>query len=114
MTLMMAQRGDVELVRNICEWLVTQYRKDLEAGARQRGASINQARTMAQNGTAALMSSAEGINDQNVSGTAAGVIDACFQRHYNAGKPQYDKAMAWFADQLRVRVKDDATDLVRG
>lgn len=106
MLVMLAQRGDVELVRDACEWLVGVYRRDCEAGARQKGASAEQAVAAARNATEDLQKAAEGINDRNVVGMCTSIVDTCFSRHYNAGKPTYDKAMAWFADELRKKIRD--------
>jgi hypothetical protein len=106
MVSMLAQRDDVELVRDLCEWLVSVYRKDLEVAAIERGATLEQAKTAAVNGSVGLQQMAEGISDRNAAAVTKAIIDAVFQRHYNAGKMHYDKEMAWFADELRKRVKD--------
>lgn len=107
MLVMLAQRGDVELVRDVCDWLVVTYEKDLIAGNLQRGATMEQAKIAAKNGTAAIQGAVQSISDRNVEGAVGQIVDAVFQRYYNAGKPTYDKAMGWFADELRKRVKDD-------
>ena len=103
---MLARRGDVEIVRDVCDWLVGMYGKDLIAGAVQQGATMEQARVASQNNTAGLQSSVDSINDRNVLAVSMGIVDAVFQRHYNAGKPAYDKVMAQFAAELRQRVTD--------
>jgi len=107
MVVMLAQRGDVELVRDVCEWLVDTYEKDLIAGAIQKGATLAQAKVAAYNGAVALRAAAQSIADRNCDGVVTQVVDAVFQRYYNAGKPTYDKAMAWFADEMRKRTIDD-------
>jgi len=105
MLLMLAGQGHVEVVRGACEWIAGVYQKDLEAAAVHKGANQKQAKIAAENGAAGVLALAEGINDRNCVQAATQVVDACFQRHYNAGKPSYDTAMAWFADELRKRVK---------
>lgn len=106
MLMMLARRGDVELVRDICDWLIGNYKKDVAAGALEKGATREQATTVSQNAAAGLYASCESINDRNVGTTAMGLVDTVFQRHYNNGKAAYDKAMLWFANELRKKVKD--------
>jgi hypothetical protein len=103
---MLAKRGDVELCREICEWLVSEKRKAIEADARQSGRSENQAKTISAEACGGLMRAAEGISDRNCEGQTAAVIDALYARHYAAGKSTYDKAMADLADALRRKVQD--------
>lgn len=106
MFVMLARRGDVEIVRDCCDWLITMYRRDVEAGAVQKGASIEQAKIVGQNAASSLQSIADGITDRSVVSAATSIVDAVFQRNYNNGKAAYDKAMIWFANELRRRVAD--------
>lgn len=106
MLVMLAQRGDVELVRAVCEWLVSKYQKELVGVNLQRGATEEQAKTAAAEGTDSLRKAAESISDANVMGVAPSIVDACFQRYFNVGKAEYEKAMTWFASELRRRVQD--------
>lgn len=106
MIVMLAQRGDVELCRDICEWLVGEKRKAIEADARRDGRSEAQAKTISAEACGGLQRAAESISDRNVEGQASSVIDALYARHYAAGKPTYDKAMADLADALRRKVQD--------
>ncbi len=97
----------VELVRDICEWLVIMHRKDLTAGFCQAGATLEQAKKAAENQTSALLASAEGIGDLNCAAASEMIIDKVFHRHYSAGQAKYLQAMAWFANELRRKVVDD-------
>ncbi len=106
MLLMSAKRGDVEFVRDACDWLVKVRRDDLALGAIEQGATADQAKAIGYNGVSGLQSGVDGINDRNCVASVTSIVDEVFAKHYNAGKPQYDKAMAWFADQLRKRAKD--------
>lgn len=106
MIVMLAQRGDVELCRDICEWLVGEKRKAIELEARQSGKSDNQARTISVEACNGLQRACEGINDRNVEAQAASVLDALYARHYAAGKTTYDKAMSDLAEALRRKMRD--------
>lgn len=106
MVLFLANNQYIELVRDILEWLVVQYEKDLQAAALQKGATAAQAKTVAQNSASQVLQMAQSCNDRNATGVATTVIDQVFQRHYNAGKGAYDKAMLWFANELRKKVRD--------
>lgn len=106
MVITIARLSNVEMVRSICEWLSAMYERDLEAGNVANGASRQQARVAAENGAETLRQMAEGINDRNAVSIATSIIDTAFQRHYEKGKPHYDKAMLWFSDELRKRTKD--------
>ena len=88
MIVMLAQRGDVELARDICEWLVSEKKRAIAeaCGGLQRGC--------------------EGINDRNAEQQVVAVVDALYARHYAAGKSTYDKAMTDLADALRRRMQD--------
>ena len=99
--------NNIELVRDICDWLVGKHKNDLIAGALSRGATMEQAKAYGNNQTSGLQNMADSISDRNAEANAVTIIDAVFHRHYNAGKQQYERAMAWFADELRKRVKDD-------
>lgn len=106
MVMMLAKRGDVELCRDICEWLVSEKRKAIEVDARRDGRSDNQARTISAEAVGGLQRAAEEIQDRNVEAQTAAVIDALYARHYAAGKTTYEKAMGDLADALRRKVQD--------
>jgi len=106
MIIMAAQLDRVELVRDICDWLVAQAGKDATAGALQQGATLQQAKIIGDTTASGLQTLVDGMNDRNCAHNAATIIDAVFQRHYNKGKVAYDKVMSDFADLLRQRVKD--------
>jgi hypothetical protein len=106
MVVMLAQRGDVELCREICEWIVSEKRKAIEADARQAGRNENQAKLISAEACSGLMRAAEGVNDRNCEAQAASLIDALYARHYAAGKAEYDKAMAALSEALRRKVQD--------
>lgn len=106
MVVMLAQRGDVELCRDICEWLVVEKRRAIEAEARQAGRSEEQARTIAAEAVNGLQRAAEAIQDKNAESQTASVLDALYARHYAAGKAVYDRAMSDLADALRKKVRD--------
>lgn len=106
MIVMLAQRGDVELARDICEWLVGEKRRAIEADARQSGRSDAQAKTISSEACGGLQRGCEAINDRNVEGQVVTIIDALYARHYAAGKQTYDRAMADLADALRQKVQD--------
>jgi hypothetical protein len=106
MIVMLAERGDVELCKDICEWLVVEKRKAIEADARRGGKSEEAARIIAIEACQGLAHAAEGINDRNVEAQTSSVVDALYARHYAAGKATYDKAMADLADVLRQKVRD--------
>ena len=107
MTMMLAKRGDVELVRDICEWLVSKHKNDLIQNSVAQGATLQQAKLRADNYCAGLNHLVEKMSDRNIETNASQIIDAIFARFYNAGQQQYARAMSWFADELRQRVKDD-------
>lgn len=106
MVVMLAQRGDVELCRDICEWLVSEKRRAIEVDAQASGKSPEAARIIAAEACTGLSRAAESINDRNVESQTTGVLDALYARHYAAGKATYDKAMADLADKLRQKVRD--------
>jgi len=106
MIVMLAQRGDVELCREICEWLVSEKRKAIEADARQAGRNESQAKVISAEACAGLTRAAEAVNDRNCEGQTVSLIDALYARHYAAGKAAYDKSMADLADALRRRMQD--------
>ncbi len=109
MVRMLAQKGHVETVRDVCDWLVVQFGKDCAAGAVGRGATLDQANALGENAAAPLHVAVKNVSDRNCEQAASNIIDAVFQRHYNAGKGQYDRVMKLFAIELRKRVKDDPT-----
>ncbi len=106
MILMAAKLDKIELVRDVCDWLVVQHGKDATAGAVQSGATLQQAKLIGEGAAAALQPLVDGMNDRNCAQNAAAIVDAVFQRHYNNGKAAYDKVMVNFANLLRQRVKD--------
>jgi hypothetical protein len=106
MVVMLARRGDVELCREVCEWLVYERRKNIEREAQAGGRNPEQAKSIAMDAISGLQRAAEAIDDRNCEGQTSGVIDAIFARHYAAGKSVYDKAMADFADMLRNKIRD--------
>lgn len=105
MLVMLARNGDVELVRDICEWLVDLYEKDAVFRARQAGATEAQAGTLASEQSASIRRAAEGITDRSVVPVATQIVDAVFKTNYDNGTQSYTKAMASFAEQLRAKVK---------
>lgn len=106
MVVMLAERGDVELCKDICEWLVGEKRKAIAADARRGGKSEEAARIIAQQACEGLTRAAESIDDRNCETQSSSIIDALYARHYAAGKGVYDKAMADLADVLRHKVTD--------
>lgn len=106
MIVMAANLEKVELVKDICDWLVVQHGKDATAGAVQNGATLQQAKLIGDGAATGLQPLVDGMNDRNCAHNAAAIVDAVFQRHYAKGKVVYDKTMADFADLLRQRVKD--------
>lgn len=108
MVIMLAQRGDVDLVRDICEWLVDERQRALLASLKQNGRLSEEAqKTAARDAVAGVRQLAESINDRNVVDTCTRVVDHIFQKAYSEGPQQYAKHMAWFATELRKRVTDD-------
>lgn len=116
MLVFLAQRGerggagDVELVRDTCDWLVDQREKGLRADARKRGANKEQAEIVARDNVASLRALVERINDRNVAANAAAIVDAVFIDHLRAGQQAWGQIMAWFADKLREKVVNDPSD----
>jgi hypothetical protein len=106
MIVMLAKRGDVELCREICEWLVSEKRKGVAQDARASGRSEEQGRIIATEACGGLQRAAETISDKNVEGQTAAVVDALYAKYYAAGKAVYDKAMSDLADALRKKVRD--------
>lgn len=107
MLVMLAQRENVEIVRDICEWLVGVYRSDLKQTALQKGASEEQARIVANDGSANARAVAESISDRNAVEASKRVVDLVLQRYFNAGQEKYAEAQLWFANELRKRFKND-------
>ncbi len=103
--------GNVELVRDICEWLVGVRQQAIVQDNIQRGATLDQAKAAAANTVSGVQHAAEGIGDSNTESAACSVIDYCFKHYQNAGPAAYNNAMAWFANELRKKVIDDLSDL---
>lgn len=106
MIVMLARRGDVELCREICEWLVLEKRRSVAQESRASGRSEEQCRVIAAEACGGLQRAAEAINDRNVEGQTSAVVDALYAKYYAAGKTAYDKAMSDLADALRAKVRD--------
>lgn len=106
MVVFLCRRGDIELARDICEWLVAERRSGIYADAIKSGKSIKASEIVASEATASIAASAQGMSERNAEAVACSVVDAVFQRHYNEGKQTYDKVMSWFADEIRKRVQD--------
>ncbi len=106
MILMAARLDKIELVRDVCDWLCCQHGKDVTAGAVHNGATLQQAQLIGDGAASGLQVLVDGMNDRNCAANATAIVDAVFARHYNAGKANYEKVMANFADLLRQRVKD--------
>jgi hypothetical protein len=108
MVLMIAQRGDVEMARNICEWLVDERERGLRADLKKQGRLSEEAQKIAaRDAVAGIRAVAESINDRNVVDNTTRVIDHIFQRAYSEGQQVYARHMLWFANELRKRVTDD-------
>jgi hypothetical protein len=106
MIVMLARRENVELVRDVCDWLVGMYKNDIAAANVQNGATVQQAKLAAESAVSGLEGALVGFNDRNCEALAVQIVDAVFNRHFRQSPAQYAKAMSWFADQLRRRVKD--------
>ena len=106
MLVMVAQRGDVETARDICDWLVRLKCKDIQARALKAGATQKQAELAGENAVMGMHSVVDGMNDRNCEETVVRVTDAIFRNEYNAGKAVLDRALADFANELRQRLKD--------
>jgi hypothetical protein len=105
---MLVRRGDVEMVRDICEWLVDQ-RQLAHFGSLMKQGSLSEeaCKLSAQTAVAGIRAMAESINDRNAQTESIRVIDAVFQREYNQGQQVYTRAMADFANALRAKVTDE-------
>jgi precorrin-4 methylase len=108
MLAMLARRGDVEIVRDVCDWLIGKYQKDVAAGALAKGATLEQAKIVGQESVASLQNMADRMDDRGCAATSQYIVDQVFRRHMLNSKEAYSKAMAWFANELRSRMKDDA------
>ena len=104
MIVMLARRGDIELVRDICEWMIVQRRKTLHDLAVKRGANATQADIVARDSVAQLEAMATRISDRAAEGVAIGIVDAVFHDYHVNGT--WAMGMAWLSDQLRIKVKD--------
>lgn len=111
MVLMLADRNNPESVREILDWLVTEWKTDVKKDAVQRRATIQQANTKADNLSEPLYRQVESLNaTSSVTAqreVAIAIIDFCFIRFYQAGPQKYAAAMAWLADECRKRFKND-------
>jgi hypothetical protein len=108
MMVMLAQRNDVELCKDTCEWLVDQrelaLRNELLAGGTL---SPESCKLKAREAVASMRATAEGINDRNVQACVESVVDNLFHRFYVQGPKVYGGAMAQLANLLRVKIVDD-------
>lgn len=107
LVLMLAERDNPEAVRDILDWLVGAYKTDIKQNGIDQGWTVQKANLRAENFTEGLYKQVEGVNARNQREVAEVVIDHCFDRYYRAGKPKYDAAMSWFADEIRKRFKND-------
>jgi hypothetical protein len=108
MLLMIAENKEVELVKDICEWLVDQrelgIRNELLASKKL---SPDSCKLKAQDAVASVRRNAEAINDRNVVAACQSVVDDLFLRFYKQGPQVYEKVMAELANTLRKKVVDD-------
>ena len=111
MTMFIAQRGDVEVVRDICDWLVGRHKNDFKNSALKRGANEEQAKAFAHDKVAGLDAEVLAINDRNLWHIAEKIIDTIFFPYFKKGPNVYGPAMKWFADELRGRVKSVPGDV---
>lgn len=105
--LMLAERNNPEIVREILDWLVKEFRVDIYNNAIHQRATANQAKLRADNLTETLFKEVESVNARNQREVATRIIDHCFEKYHRAGRPKYDAAMKWFADEIRKRWRDD-------
>lgn len=109
LVLMLAERNNPEAVRDILDWLVGAYKVDIRDNGLQQGWTTQKANLRAENFTEGLYKLVESVNERNQREVAEQVIDRCFERYFRAGKPKYDASMAWFANEIRKRFKNDPT-----
>ncbi len=108
MMVMLAQRGDVELCKDTCEWLVDQRELALRKEMLASGTlSVESCKLKAHEIVSPMRALAEGINDRNVQACVEGVVDKLFHRFYLQGARVYADAMAQLAQILRSKVVDD-------
>ncbi len=95
----------IEETKDVLDWLVGVYAKDLGEQVRRAGGTEEQANATMHNARGRFQGTIDGLNDRNAKAVAAGVIDGVFQRYYDAGPAEYAKAQAWLAGELRKRMK---------
>lgn len=106
MIVLLAQRGDVETCKDVCEWLVDQRELGLRQDFEANGASKEAAKLRAADAVAGVRKVAESINDRNVIACVENVVDNIFQRFYQQGPKHYAAVMATLANQLRQKIVD--------
>lgn len=113
MVIMLTQRGDgdVECVRDICDWLISKHKNDVVAQAKQRGANDEQAKVYANDKVAALYAEANGMSDRTMRAISEKIIDHIFFPYFRKGPQTYAQAMKWLADELRKRVTSVSGDI---
>lgn len=107
LVLMLADRNNPEAVREILDWLVGAFKVDIYNDSINRGATAQQANLRSKNFTESLFKDVESVNERNQREVAERVIDHCFARYFKSGQHKYNAAMAWFADEIRKRFKND-------
>ncbi len=107
LVLMLADRNNPEAVREILDWLVTEWKTDVKKDVLQRGGTVQQANLRGDNLSRELYKQVEGIHERNQREVAILIIDHCFSRYYKAGGQKYAAAMKWFADECRRRFKNE-------
>ncbi len=103
--------GDVECVRDVCDWLISKHKNDLVNGAKARGANEEQANAYANDKVAGMYAEANGMTERTMWPVAEKIIDFIFFPYFKKGLSQYLPAMKWFADQLRERIKSVSGDV---
>lgn len=105
MVAVLAQRGNVENVRDICDWLITRHKNDLVSEAKKRNASDEQAKAFAEERVAPMYAEADRLDDRTIWSGAQKIIDHIFFPYFKRGQGVYGQVMKWFADELRNRIQ---------